>query len=208
MSIIFQLFSAENLKDLTRDELDSLKKTVNDAVDNCREPLLKASLESSRQLSARIESYFNSKTPQDIPEVLDTLKRRAQEVFRQLTSVPAQSPGAGFSLSKTPTIFNQLLSQEDFDTLDKKLPYTGRTILEWAIICEMANLMSYDALQGIQEDAARIVRKPRGPRLKDPDSVYSLFNELSPSYHRDHPRLSAPLKSQLTGNAPSESLGT
>jgi hypothetical protein len=192
MSIIFQLFNTENLKNLSNAQLDQLLDSIIHKVDDSANSVLNASMASAKQ----IENELRETPPPDYaPEVIDTLRKRAQEVFQQLMSQPISNPPGPFN--RAASMFDQLLSAEDFERLnqDTRLRDARRKILLWAITCELDNLNSYRALQRIQGEAQAEIQDPKQPiyqgegqqRFKDPDSVYSPFNPRSPVYYRDHP---------------------
>jgi hypothetical protein len=192
MSIIFQLFNTENLKNLSNAQLDQLLDSIIHKVDDSANSVLNASMASAKQ----IENELRETPPPDYAsEVIDTLRKRAQEVFQQLMSQPISNPPGPFN--RAASMFDQLLSAEDFERLnqDTRLRDARRKILLWAITCELDNLNSYRALQRIQGEAQAEIQDPKQPiyqgegqqRFKDPDSVYSPFNPRSPVYYRDHP---------------------
>jgi hypothetical protein len=188
MSIIFQLFNAEDLKKLTSNDLEQLKNIVRDRVVNGPFPdaVLKASLGNSDNLESELQA---SPPPDYGRQVINTLRRRASDIFRQLMERdPSNQPD---SFVDAASIFDQLLSQKDFSDLNNQLPVTGRKILLWAIVCELANLKSYIAMEDIQRQARTEISPPKvyqgeeEQRLKDPDSAYSPFNPLSPVQYRN-----------------------
>jgi hypothetical protein len=192
MSIIFQLFNAENLKNLSNEQLDQLLDSIIHKVDDSTNNVLRASMASAKQ----IENELRKNPPPDYAaEVIDMLRKRAHEVFQQLISQPSSNQPGPFN--RAASMFDQLLSAEDFErlNLDTQLSGARRKILLWAITCELDNLNSYRTLQRIQEEARTEIHDPKQTvdqvegqqRFKDPDSVYSPFNPRSPVYYRDHP---------------------
>jgi hypothetical protein len=196
MSIIFQLFNAEDLKKLSNDQLDRLRDTVRRMVNNpSTDDILKASLNNSDLLEKELG---DSPPPDYASQVIDTLRKRASDIFRQL--IPDPLPGQPSPqlppFTDQASIFNQLLTRKDFSDLDDQLPVTGRKIVLWAIVCELANFKSYRTMEEIQLQARTEISPPtvyqggqdeEERRFKDPDSAYSSFNPLSPVYYRNRP---------------------
>ena len=185
MSVIFQLFRAEDLVDLDEKELEDFRKAIGAATRQYGDVDLKAALDVSRSTEAELQ--LAPPPPGTTPEFIARLRERAREVFPQLMGEPPGDPPAPYQGQEPPSIFAQLLSPEDFRRLNDTLGNKGRTILMWAIICEAANLKYYNALRRIQSDGQQEIR--RSPsllgarrRFKDPDSEYSPFNPRHPFY--------------------------
>jgi hypothetical protein len=147
MSVIFQLFSAADLTGLTTGDLEELRNEVTNAL-------------------------YAAAT-------LAHAKKRADQVYEQLTgSVPAQKPidepaQIPASIPKqqrqrcpqifTPENLNQLTDQQ-------------KTILEWAIECELQH--SYRVLQDIQTKMQYFLSKKKGGMLpQGHDTSYSHIDD-------------------------------
>jgi hypothetical protein len=216
MSVIFQLFCAEDLKQLEPEQINELKRIVGDEVRKSQDPSLEASLQTSKIIQerhmrtllhpgrARSGRARSSSSPPASPptsmrispdrviqipeEARDTLRKRAREVFHQLTS--EQPSGPSGSLAASSELPNQLLSPADL----AKLEDNEKEILAWALTCELANFKTYEALQHLKQiveekfmDFMEANRKGR-QRPKGPDSLYSPFYPLSPLYDPDRSR--------------------
>jgi hypothetical protein len=208
MSVIFQLFCAEDLKQLTELQINELKSAIVETVENLQDPFLDASLVTSGLIQnrhmqrllpqqRRTRSYSrkgataSSSTTVNIsqeqaieipPDALDTLKKRVHDVFHQLTSELPSGPSSSLGASKlTPAeLLDQLLGPADL----AKLTATGKEILAWALTCELANLKAYKALQSVKAEAEKkFMEFTKGQRPKGPDSLYSPFYPLSPLYN-------------------------
>jgi hypothetical protein len=192
MSVIFQLFRADDLKLLDESRLNELKETIRQAVKDTGDSLLNASLSISRLIQDR---HMRSLLPRTLPPeaatfnvnisqtqavevppgAIDQLRKRVGEVFQQLmgkpprplTHTPSSSP-------QTPrALLDQLLNSDDFDEL-ATIP-TGRDILAWALTCELANLKTYEAFRSVQQIAEAKFTELAGQRPKGPDTPYSPF---------------------------------
>jgi hypothetical protein len=212
MSVIFQLFCAEDLKQLTEEQVRDLRDRIGRAVQNSHDPTLKASLvlsgliqgEHMPQLLPRT-SYQGSRprrsvniAPGDVTfipqKIIEQLRKRLREVFQQLTSeLPSGQSSAPTAQPRTPAeVLYQLLSQEDLEKLERKAGPQGYDILAWALTCEIANFKTFEALQSIKKQAEEIFMqfmKDQGKgeqRPKGPDTLYSPFYPLSPLYGFDY----------------------
>jgi hypothetical protein len=207
MSVIFQLFCAEDLKKLSDTQLNELKELITQEVKDSQDPSLDASLEISRLIQnehmQRLLPGTSPPTPGtydppititisptqavEIPQTaLATLRKRLSEVFQQLTSAPPHgSSSSPTSPMLTPTeLLDQLLSPEDFAKLAATAGNEGYKILAWALTCELANFKIYGALQSVKQRAEEKYMEFTGQRPKGPDSLYSPFYPLSPLYER------------------------
>jgi hypothetical protein len=202
MSVIFQLFHAEDLKQLTPEQLEALKQTIRQAVKDSQDTLLNASLAVSNLIHRRhmqkLLPEYASPTLGSPPSrvnisrwsstevqqgALNRLMERVREVFHQLTgawpSGPSSPPSSPTLLPEE--LLNQLLSQADLDTLTATAGPTGHKILAWALTCELANFNTYDAFERVRQRAEEtFIRfmKEQGKgeqRPKGPDTPYSPF---------------------------------
>jgi hypothetical protein len=202
MSVIFQLFGAEDLKQLTQGQLRDLTDIITEELDRSQD----TGLETFRAISRLIQDKHMHKLlgrrplrtisqPRltDIsPHAMDALRKRVHEVFYQLTQELPSGQSSSYASSQPPPsdLVDQLLSTADLAKLAAKVP-TGREILAWALTCELANFQMYEALERIQErteekfkDYMEAQGKGR-QRPKGPDSLYSPFYSLSPLYNPD-----------------------
>ena len=210
MSVIFQLFHAEDLKQLTPAQLEELKQIIKQAVKDSQDTLLNASLAISNLIHRRHMqkllpeySYPTIGSPPSTVNIsqwsttdfqqraLNKLTERVREVFHQLTGAwPTGPSGQPRSPTLPPEeLLNQLLSQADLDTLAATAGPTGHKILAWALTCELANFKTYEAFERVKERAEETfirLMKEQGKgeqRPKGPDTPYSPFypgNSLYP----------------------------
>src|SRR5215510_9545034 len=130
MSVIFQLFCAEDLKQLTEEQVGELREMIGYAVRESHDASLKASLvisgliqgEHMQKLLSRAPSRTVTRplsrniVPGDAtsipPKTIELLRKRLGEVFQQLTSeLPSGPSSSPTSPARTPTeILDQLLS--------------------------------------------------------------------------------------------------
>jgi hypothetical protein len=214
MSIIFQLFCAEDLKQLTTEQVEELKEKIGQAVRSTDDAPLKTSLRLSQliqnehmQRLLSLGPYLKATRPPSravnitqadvtsIPQkTIELLRKRLREVFQQLTSeLPSGQSSSPTPQPRTPTdIINQCLSQEDLATLERKAGPQGYEILAWALTCEIANFKTIETLQSIKKQAEELFMqfmKEQGKgeqRPKGPDTLYSPFYPLSPLYGFDY----------------------
>src|SRR5262245_29289660 len=142
MSIIFQLFCAEDLKKLTHDQLlclrEKIKTTLEDLKGPDNTPLLRR---DPLALSLKVSDKFapDSNIPQQVKEQVDTtLNKRFDEVSHQLMSPQLQQSPPDFNFGNRISQ-RRTLSQED------------NMILEWAIACEVNNFDFYYPLLRAKE---------------------------------------------------------
>jgi hypothetical protein len=201
MSIMFQLFSAEDLKKLASWQYEKLRNVVVGAVENSRDTSLKAAQTIATRIQTKHLPPHRAPAPvtpptqgpantveiknQDIDYIPDSakvvLQNRIKEVFQQLTG--SQPTGASvLPAAGIPTI-DDLLDRTDLTILENRLGDHGRRILESALTCELANFKTLEALKEIKQQAdAEFIRLTGGQRPKGPDLLYSPFHPLSPLY--------------------------
>jgi hypothetical protein len=183
MSVIFQLFRADDLKMLSGTKLNELKKTVNAALKKAQQELQShtGSVESPKystedtppeplclQISPRPDPSPN--TPPQIRSILEkALDKRFREVSQQLKSAPVRS---AFNFN---TRLSQHLGQPDPEEQAK-----DKMLLEWAMSCEVHNFEFYYPLWYAKQVAYDFFRQETGQVPKDPDSSYSPFNPGHP----------------------------
>jgi hypothetical protein len=205
MSIIFQLFSAEDLRQFTSTQLDELRDEILKALDekNLR-PLRnaeeakenpgdprKGKLELNLEEKIRLNETIFSGRPDDLKEAREALFRRFYEIAHQLKAPPYTSSNNPFEFDK---LVRNLTDPENLSVEQK--------ILRWAISCEINHIEFYYALVIAKEAAIKYIEnteplkkkfqsaqsagsqsdinaKPT-IRIKNPDSVYSPFNPRHP----------------------------
>lgn len=171
MSVIFQLFCAEDLQKFDYKELEDLRQTVITALRSA-EPLC---------LNLTEKPEPDPGTP---PRVHEALNKRFDEVSHQLKS-PQLNP------SQRTFAFNAHIQQRNAKaTQDKE-----DLILNWAITCEVNNFEFYSPLLQAKkaaydffEQKIKAKMAARGEPVPDrvrpigPDSPYSPFNPRHPLY--------------------------
>jgi hypothetical protein len=186
MSIIFQLFSAEDLQKLTRDELLLLRDKIVEALKPPDQPELE-----------ELPPFELNLTPKTIPDnptppqwVHDALLKRFYEVSHQLKTPPRNTSQERFDYD------GLIQKRKSEDTQSQE-----ELILNWAISCELNHIEFYESLLKAQKVAydffeqtirARIPKTSETPetkeaerpraRSKEPDSAYSPFNPRHPLY--------------------------
>jgi hypothetical protein len=190
MSIIFQLFSAEDLQKLSYDELIQLRDKIIEALRPPDQPTLTELPPLKLNLTPKTEIDQNSPPELRPPPqwVQEALLKRFNEVFQQLKTSPD-------NLSQQPFNFNDLIRQRN----DLYAQAKEKLILEWAISCELNHIEFYYSLLKARKAAydffeqtisARTQKAPEIPgtkeeeppkfRKKEPDSLYSPFNPRHP----------------------------
>ena len=172
MTVIFQLFCAEDLQRLSLEQLAELKTTVADALGLIPNP---PSQTAEGSLVLPLGASDKLALPSDAPaEITVALKQRFDEVSKQLKSPPADASAFDFNAFKR-RHFNEPASNEKAkETL----------ILEWAVSCEVNNFEFYDLLRRARDVAYKKFEEwTEGQRPKGPDSVYSPFNPFHPLYN-------------------------
>jgi hypothetical protein len=189
MSIIFQMFRADDLNTLTPQQLDEFRDIIrstladveNPALDKTLRDFLREDLEpAQRALQASIQALPEPDQEPITREVTDVLRKRARDVFHQLTSRPPNEQPAGL-LDLSQPLLPQLLSREDHNWLEHTSP--AYRLLRMAISCEVTNFNFYNALRSVKGTANDAFRYRAGGQYpKDPDSQYSPFNPDNPLY--------------------------
>jgi hypothetical protein len=193
MSIIFQLFSAGDLKKLEEQELLELSRAIRAALNN---PINRLPIKDGKlQLNLRQKVEPNAESPAGLnpqpPWVQEALLKRFHEVSHQLKTPPLDP-------SQEPFDFQKLIDQRNAPKTQK----AEELILNWAITCELNHLEFYFALLVAKKAAEEFFEKAENEqikkkllteeqrknattekvRFKDPDSVYSPFNPRHPGY--------------------------
>lgn len=200
MSIIFQLFSAEDLQKLDISELEALSDEVKAVLSDPIKPLIK---DGKLHLNLKPKVKPDGESPADLygqkykPLVEEALLKRFYEVSHQLKTPP-------LDLSKQSFDFEKLTEQRN----DAATQAKEKLILEWAISCELNHIEFYFALLKAKEGVENFYIKhpaakeklltaeqrqtkatygtPQEVRTKDPDSAYSPFNPRHPLYKQYH----------------------
>jgi hypothetical protein len=167
MSIIFQLFSAEDLKSLDPTKLEALREVVRAHFNSRLDTTLNTKLNDSSRIT---------------PQVIAGIWERARNVYQQLKNAPL-SPTPPSSLNLSQPLFPQF-----FPLAGSNLTPYEREILEMAISCEITNFNYYDHLQTLKEFVydkfddltATPGQSGTGQRPRGPDTFYSPFNPESP----------------------------
>jgi hypothetical protein len=187
MSVIFQLFRADDLKMLSKIQLDELKKSIGTALKDAQQELQSytGSSESPSQqkppsgdtpseplrLNIVNKPDPSPNTPPQIKGALDrALDKRFNEVSQQLKSTQPQSASG----------FNARLRRVHLNQPDSEEQAKEAMILEWAMSCEVNNFEFYYPLWRAKTVAYDFFYKVTGQRPKDPDSPYSPFNPGHP----------------------------
>jgi hypothetical protein len=177
MTVIFQLFCAEDLQKLTHPQLEDLKKTVMDALAEDHTSTTPSQGYGSQ--NPRVPRPLVLETTQDTtpppgtpPQLREALSHRFHEVSHQLMSPQLHAPQQNFN-------FQHLLDQRNgIASAEENL------ILQWAISCEVNNFKFYNRLLHVRKKAYEwFFKATQGQRPKGPDSLYSPFNPLHPLYN-------------------------
>ena len=169
MSVIFQLFGAEDLQKLSLDQLKELRDIVTATL---KENGLGRDQNGSPAIPLTVSD--DTQAPRGAsPQIIEALNQRFQEVSQQLKSPQQQS---SFN-------FDTLIRQH-FNQIDDKEKEKESMILQWAISCEVNNFKFYDRLLRARERAyIFFIHVTRGQRPKGPDSLYSPFYPEHPLYN-------------------------
>jgi hypothetical protein len=170
VSIIFQLFCAEDLQRLTYQELEELRQTIISALGDA--PTLPLKLTPNT-------------TPDPVPPapIQEALNKRFQDISHQLKAPQLNPPQQDFNFATLMTRLRDSTTQTKEDR-----------ILEWALSCEVNHFEFYNVLLRARTaaydffdrtiKAQMAARKEPVPdakiRPKDPDSPYSPFNPRHP----------------------------
>jgi len=170
MTVIFQLFRAEDLQRLSLEQLAELRATVVTALGlHTNPPCRTAENHPALPLGASADTTLPANAPEG---VIVALKQRFDEVSQQLKSPPADLSPFNFDALKRRHFNESDSNEKDKETL----------ILQWAISCEVNNFKFYDQLLRAREVAYQKFYEWTEQRPKDPDSPYSPFNPSHPLY--------------------------
>lgn len=172
MSVIFQLFSAEDLLKFKPEQLEELKNRIMTAL---KESTGQSTLGDPPILSLKL-SPNTKPDPKIAAQINDALRKRFQDVSHQLKSPQPDPPPQTFDFD------NLIRLNNDEDTRKKE-----ELLLEWAITCEVNNFEFYNSLLQAKKVADAYFKEvttsataPEGLRPKGPDSLYSPFNPRHP----------------------------
>lgn len=187
MSVIFQLFRADDLKMLSRNQLDELKEKINDALKEAQQAFQsyagspedpsqkkspsEESLPEPLRLNISHKPDPSQNTPPQIRGALDrALDKRFHKVSQQLKSTQLRSVSN----------FNARFSRVHLNQPDSEEQAKEEMILGWAMSCEVNNFEFYYPLWYAKKKAYDFFYEKTGQEPKGPDSPYSPFNP-------DHP---------------------
>jgi hypothetical protein len=173
MTVIFQLFCAEDLQKLCPDQLEGLRSTIQQVFSDTK--AISQTAQGRPALSLEISTDTNPPTsanPQLTEQIKEALNKRFHEVSQQLKS--SQLNPSQFDFEK--------LRRRHFNEDEDEKKKEG-TILSWAISCEVNNFKFYDRLLSAGEAAYRFFFQETGQRPKGPDSLYSPFYPQHPLYY-------------------------
>jgi len=180
MTVIFQLFRAEDLQKLSLEQLTELKTTVAEALGlKANPPCRTAGGAPALPLGASDDTTLPWDAP---PWVIIALKQRFDEVSQQLKAPPADLSPFNFDA----------LTRRHFNEPNRNEKAKEIEILKWAISCEVNNFKFYDQLRRAREVAYQRFYEWTKQRPKDPDSPYSPFNPFHPLYNLFPPPYTRP----------------
>lgn len=170
MTVIFQLFCAEDLQRLSLHQLTDLRDTITDILDLKAHPPGRT---AGGKPALPLEVNDDIRQPPDAPpEIRDALKRRFDEVSQQLKSPARDASSFDF----------ETLTRRHFNDSNAEERAKETEILTWAISCEVNNFKLYDQLLRARAQAYQKFYDWTQQRPKGPDSPYSPFNPLHPLY--------------------------
>jgi hypothetical protein len=186
MTVIFQLFCADDLKmlgDKGREELRDIILKVLDPdaaqMPTAQMPTSRKPLELSTENNTRLK--ISKDTPrQAIEPVLSAIKKRFDEVSQEVESTLPSNPSSSRELRPSEDLLPQLRSMQQRTAIPSA--QAKQEILEWAISCEVNNFNFYYPLLLIKEKAYRKFFERTGQRPKGPNSLYSPFHPRHPLY--------------------------
>ena len=187
MTVIFQLFCVDDLKQLGPDGPERLGEFLRPLLDPYRPEGASGAANPSEPARFTLEASNKTllksadKTP---PEILEAIQKRSEEVSHQLISPSPGDPSDRPRLDPSQELFPQVSAQSSIQPASAaKKKENEETILQWAISCEVNNFNLYYPLWQIKNEAYRWFLEKTGKRPKGPDSPYSPFNPLHPLYN-------------------------
>lgn len=183
MSILFQLFRAQDLAALTPDQFERLKNDIQGAMSISPDASLRLAVGSNLQThweDARRELMLSSPRI-DRVELETALRNRARVVFQQLMDHPPASlmtpppePPGGNLIAENEDLLGQLLSASELSELRQNA--LKEEIFIIAISCELSYFNSYRFLESIKDRANSLFREFLPEQLPmGPDSSYRLW---------------------------------
>ena len=186
MTVIFQLFCVDDIKELGRGGPERLLNFIRQALAPYRsqQPYGAGNPDEPAKfiLEASNSTFLTSadKTP---PQILDAIQKRSDEVSQQLMSPTRGDPSGSQQLNPSQELFPQISTQHS----RRQAPGgqeggDEKTVLQWALSCEVNNFNFYYPLLQVKKEAYKWFFEQTGRRPKGPDSAYSPFNPRHPLY--------------------------
>jgi hypothetical protein len=177
MTMIFQLFCVDDLKELGtegREELLRIVRGILQPTDHHghQDPAqLVLSVSNDSQLG------YGDEAP---PQILDALQQRFDDVSQQLYAPLPSAASSVPPLDPARELFQQFMSHSNGR---RGIPeHDADRILEWAVSCEVNNYNFYYTMIELKQKTYQMFQRRTGQRPKGPDSLYSPFNPLHPLY--------------------------
>jgi hypothetical protein len=187
MTVIFQLFCVDDLKELGPNGLERLREFLRTRLDPYRPKGASGTPDPSKPARFTLEASNKTslasaeKTP---PQILEAIRKRSEEVSQQLMSPPPGNPSGRPKLDPSQELFPQISPQPSTEkNAAAEKERNENTILQWAISCEVNNFNLYYPLLQVKNEAYRWFFEQTRKRPKGPDSIYSPFNPLHPLYN-------------------------
>ena len=180
MSIIFQLYRADYLSQLTPAVLDALKQAVKNAFD--RLEFVDLTKNTTLRSSPLVEQAL-------LDQVAAKIQERARRVFAQLQPQPPDPIVPPGKPDTTRPLYPQLFDQQDLNRLTPQ----QLDVLEMAISCEVTHFNGYVHLMTVKEQVDLTIQTllkgeiAPPPVPLPPDTEYSPFNRSSPLYRLYNP---------------------
>lgn len=172
MSILFQLFNAEDLRDETKFRIirDTIRASNFD-------PALDITVNTTLDPSTLVPTQVKN-------QVVEAILQQASKAFTQLLGQPISQPRTSNQLDLSQSLYPQILSQVDHDRLNTY----QQDIFERAISCEVTHFNFYVRLLTLQDTVSKAYQASTGQQLQGhPDTNYSPFNPNGPLYHFYNP---------------------
>jgi hypothetical protein len=187
MTVIFQLFCVDDLKELGPDGPERLREFLKPLLAPYRPEGASGAAnpnEPARFILEASNSTLLSSADKTPPGILKAIQKRSEEVSQQLMSSSPGDASGRSTLDPLQELFPQVSAQpsEQQASVEKK-KQNDNTILQWAISCEVNNFNLYYPLLQVKNEAYKWFLKETGKRPKGPDSAYSPFNPLHPLYN-------------------------
>jgi hypothetical protein len=187
MTVIFQLFCVDDLKELGPDGPERLREFLRPLLAPYRPKGASGVVDPNEPARFILEASNSTlltsadKTP---PEILEAIQKRSEEVSQQLISPSPGDPSGRTTLNPSQELFPQVSTPSSGQQASaEQKEQNEKTILRWAISCEVNNFNLYYPLLQLKNEAYKWFLKETGKRPKGPDSPYSPFNPLHPLYN-------------------------